>query len=503
MTDSLLLNEALLNSLGVDALVPPALAPWRPLVIEGLLYFLERLEPEHLAAIGEAQFALPEEAEVGQRLVALLSQCPTLHKLGQVLARHPAIPESLGLRLRELESMPSITPIAGVLERIRAELPPDAPVLLGDQALAEASVAIVVPFTYSDGTSRRHGVFKILKAGVAERLGQELAVWLELGDFLAHRGAELGLPALDYRGTLGGIAELIANEVKLEVEQTNLAAAAKFYAGDPRVLVPKLLPWCTPRMTAMERVFGTKVTAAPLGAAARGRLADSVISALLARPFWNRADTVFMHADPHAGNLFLAKDGRLAILDWSLVAHLSKADREAVVEAALGALLLDGDRVCRAVASLGSLAPDDPVLRGAVERALARVRGLELPGFAWLVGLLDDVAMKADPGFHRNLVLFRKTWTTLEGVIHDLAGEHSPERALIGAALGRLSAELPERLLAPFVSRRFDTHLSNADLLTFWMTLGIVPARYWAGVWRGVFSRPPVSGRSLEPVAAG
>src|SRR5690606_13160521 len=141
---------------------------------------------------------------------------------------------------------------------------------------------------------------------------------------------------------------------------------------------PQLLPWCTPRMTAMERVFGVKLTEARLSPSERRRLADSTISALLARPFWDRAETIFMHADPHAGNLFATDDGRLAILDWSLVARLSKADREAVVDAALGGLMLDANRICRALARLGSLPPEHPVLREAAERALTRVRGFDL-----------------------------------------------------------------------------------------------------------------------------
>ena len=32
------------------------------------------------------------------------------------------------------------------------------------------------------------------------------------------------------------------------------------------------------------------------------------------------------HGDPHAGNLFLTDDNRLAILDWSLVGSLGSAN---------------------------------------------------------------------------------------------------------------------------------------------------------------------------------
>jgi ubiquinone biosynthesis protein len=491
MSQTLPLNEALLEALGIDSLVPPLLERWRPLVIEGVLSFLQGLPPEHQAAIGEAQLALPEDAEPGQRLVALLSQCPTLHKLGQVLARHRELPEALRYWLRGLESMPPVTPFEQVLQSIRAELPADAPVEIAGFALAEASVAVVVPFTWSEGDQTRHGVFKILKPGVAARLGAELAVWRELGAFLEERARELRLPSLDYRGTLESVADLVANEVRLELEQENLLAAAGFHSGDPRVLVPRLLPWSTPRMTAMERVFGMKVTDAPRTASERRRLADSLVTALLARPFWDRTGNCTVHGDPHAGNLFATDDGRLAILDWSLVARLSKADREAVVDAALGGLTLDADRVCRAIAALGTIPPEHPILRQSVERALAQRRSQGRPGFDWLISLLDDLAAHIDAGFRSELVLFRKTWITLAGVLRDLAGDYDPDAALLGVALERFTREIPERMFAPPGSRAFDTHVSNADLAGLSFALMLAPTRYWLGLLQEGLAQPP------------
>ncbi|MFP5405313.1 MAG: AarF/UbiB family protein [Gammaproteobacteria bacterium] len=478
------LDEALLESLGVDDLVPRSLDRWRPLVAEGVLFFLQGLSPERHAEIWAAQLALSDTADAGQRLVALLTQCPTLHKLGQVVARHQGLPAELRKRLTALESLAAATPMADVLASIHRELPAGALVTIGAEALAEASVAVVVPFTWEEEGALRHGVFKVLRPGVESRLAQELSVWLELGGFLERRGLELGRPALDYRDTLDSVRELLASEVRLDGEQANLAAAAELYADEPRVQVPGLLPWCTPRMTAMERVFGTKVTDAAVSHAAREAMADALVSALLARPFWNRTDPALFHADPHAGNLFATDDGRVALLDWALVGRLSKAHREAVVDAALGGLTLDAARTCRAIASLGTLAPDDRVLRAAVERGLQRVRQLSLPGFDWLVTILDEVASQTEAGFRDDLILFRKAWFTLAGVLHDVAGQRGADGPLIEAGLQRFAAELPERMLAPFGSRHFATHVSNADLMTLWMTSGLVPQRYWRGVAR-------------------
>lgn len=480
------LNEALFNSLGLGELVPPSLAAWRPLVFAGVRFFLQRLSAERQAELVLDQFALPGDATAAERLVKVLRRCPTLHKLGQVIARHRGLNAELRTRLQTLESLPPATPVALLRERIRRQLPADAPVELAAEALAEGSVAVVVPFTFDDGNARQHGVFKVLKPDAAARMEEELAIWLELGQFLEERARALGLPALEFHDTLESVRVLLAKEVRLEVEQANLAAAAPFYRHDARIVIPRLLPWCTPQMTAMARVFGAPVTTAPLDAAARRRLAATLTSGLLAQPFWTKDDWAVFHADPHAGNLFATDNGRLAVLDWSLTARLSKAQREAMVDAALGGLLLDEKKIRTAVAALGTLAEDNATLSEAAARAVQRLRAGTLPGMSWLIALLDDVAQRTDAGFRDDLVLFRKAWFTLDTVIDDVLGgaataAPNPDDALIGVALQRFFAELPARLAAPFGSRRFDSHVSNADLVELWLSLGLVPARYWWG----------------------
>ena len=75
---------------------------------------------------------------------------------------------------------------------------------LSAHPLAEASVAVVLPFTWQGKRSRdpQHGVFKVLKPGVEERLFEELEIWVELGAFLEERCEHHGLPRLDYAETL-------------------------------------------------------------------------------------------------------------------------------------------------------------------------------------------------------------------------------------------------------------------------------------------------------------
>ncbi|BAL25639.1 AarF/ABC1/UbiB kinase family protein [Azoarcus sp. KH32C] len=497
-------DAAWLEAIGLYALLPPSLQRWRPLVEEAALFFLAALPPDRLNAILLGQLALDVDAGPAQRLVTLLAQCPTLHKLGQVLARQPRLDPELCRQLQSLESMPATTSLEDVLAQLRSELGESLAVEVASAALAEGSVAIVVPFTYEEDGRPRDGVFKVLRPGVEVRLAEELAILPDLADLIERRAGELGLPALDYRDTLESIGRLLMQEIRLDEEQRHLVAARKFYADERDILIPRLLPWCTPQVTAMERVFGSKLNDAELSARQREELAETVVRALLAKPFWTRADPAIFHGDLHGGNLFVTPDGRLAVLDWSLVAHVSKADREALLAAALGAFALDAPKIRHAIAALGSCGPDDPALIRIVEDALDRlVSEARMPGFDWLLALLDELALTQAAGFRGDLGLFRKSWLALSGVVRDLAGNVPADLPLIDVGLRRFLAELPSRWFTSPHTRDFSTHVSAMDLLDLcvapWLAAMRLGARVQALGLQRLGDRQVQGARALRP----
>lgn len=475
------MSQVLLDHLALDALIPEHLARWRPLISEGLGFFLTHLPTERLNTLMEAQFALPTEADPRERLVTLLGQFPTLHKLGQVVARERHLDAALRQRLQTLESMPPRTPMAPVQAAIRRELPQETQLHIAPQALAEASVAVVVPFHWQSPQGTQHGVFKVLKPQVAEHLAQELAIWSELADYLDEHAHSLGLPPLDYRATLDSVRELLTQEVQFPVEQQNLQAAAACYAQEPRVFIPQLLPWCSPQLTAMQRVFGVPLSEAPQ--AQRHALANTSLTALLGQPFWSRANPAVFHADPHAGNLMLSDDGRLAILDWSLTARLEKTQREQVVQAVLGGLTLDALRLRQALAPLVGLTPLHALLEKPVEIALAQVAQGRFPGVAWLLEILDGLALAGAIRLQDELLLFRKAWYTLAGVVQDLHGQLAVDSLMLRLAVQRLLQEWPWRGFYPPTDRSHASHLSNWDVWQLSHRMALLPLGLWLRRW--------------------
>lgn len=465
-------QPALTSGWPFASLLPESLARYRTIIVAAIEFFIKHLPDRRRAEIVQrwAQGPMTTPSEV--RLFELLHCCPTLHKLGQVLARERRLPSALREQLQRLESMPPWTPLAPVHAALEAELGEGVrkEIVVSPAPIAEASVAVVVPFTWiRDGREAPiEGVFKVLKPGVETRIEEELAVWFELGAYLDVACEEFGAPPLDYRDTFTRVAELLRAEVRLDLEQGHLASAGETYRGIPGVVVPELLPFGTPRVTAMTRLTGTKVTdigeaRAPVGADAH-RLARTIVEALIAAPMLSNAETAPFHADPHAGNLLATNDGRLGVLDWSLVGQLSVHHREQMAQVLLGAMVRGADCVTRAIAALAENREVGPSVRCAAQDALARLSWGSFPGLRWFTDLLDAVVLRGGVRMDGNLMLFRKALLTLEGVLEDVAPEFDVDAELTACVLREWAREWPMRWFAHPASRAFGTHLSNADL---------------------------------------
>lgn len=450
--------------------VPPCYERYRPLVRDAVAFFVERLSPRRAADAMAAQLALPVDAPAGLRLVTLMHQCPALHKLGQVLARHPQLDAAFRGQLQQLESREPATPLAEVEPVIRRELG-DAiasyRITLGDAPLAEASVAVVVPFTWVDPDDadqlQREGVFKVLRPGVAARMTEDLAILAALADHLDATFAVRGLPPLPYRRTLEDVAALLRNEIDLRIEQRHLAAAQRIARWHAGVVVPRLCPFQSPHVTAMQRVHGVCVTDA---ADHRRSLAARIARALLAEVVFNDDDLTLFHADPHAGNLFATDDGDLAVLDWSLTGWLTRDDRAAMLQLTLAAAVGDPEGTAAGLAALAG-ADHEPAALSDVVAAYLASRGdrpLQLPSVMDVIRLVDH-AVQRGISFPARFLLLRKSVFTLEGVVADLTPDTPLDHWLTAAALQQvLVSEAAIRLCLPPTSRRTPSGLSLLDL---------------------------------------
>jgi len=474
--------DLLINETDIASVLPAAYAHYRRPIKGALTVFLSGLPEAHQEAVLDEQATLPPTATVSERFAALARSCPALHKLGQTLARDRRLLPALRVQLQRLESLPPSIPLKDIRRILARELArlDRLAVTLEPPALAEASVAVVIPFRHHQ---RGEGVFKILKPGIEERLEQELGLLERVGSYLDEECEALGIPRLEYREAFESLADRLRHEIRLDLEQDHLATAHAAHANDPRVHIPALFEFCSPRVTAMERVYGEKVTDHRFeDDGERSAWAKLVVSSLIVQPILSVGDGALFHGDPHAGNLLLTRDRRLAILDWSLATTLPEDKRIAFVQIVLGAVTLDAGRVAGALNMLsesrnGNSEAVMPVIRG----SLGRLREGKLPGLLWVTELLDN-AVQVGVRFSADMLLLRKMLHALEGVIADIGADRtSIDTVLLGRFFAQMAMEFPYRWLTWADSRAFATRLSNIDLAGVAMSLPLAATRFWLG----------------------
>jgi ubiquinone biosynthesis protein len=417
----------------VEILVPDSAARWRPLVRDAFRFTFEHLSAPRLATKVVQQFELSAGTAPEQRLLRLVNKMPGLQKVGQVLARNRRLAPKLRSALSELENgMSDVTAeeVRGLIEERLGKRLTDYAVELEPAILSEASVSAVIRFTWNyAGREREQGVFKVLKPYVPECFGEDMRLLRDLGEFLASPNRGYGFAIHDVREMLAEVLLLLEHELDFRREQATLLEAVKMYRSSIGIRVPRLIePLCTKDITAMSAEAGVKVTEAfPRSPIRRARVADQLIEALVAVPFFSREKEPIFHADPHAGNLLYDETNReLVVLDWALAERLSLESRRQLVLLSVMMTLRNPDGVRQAIRDL-SLGADRgnhrrlDAIDDSVARFFEQLSPDASPGTMDAMRLLDRIALEG-VHFPPPLLLFRKIVLTLDGVLYDVAG---------------------------------------------------------------------------------
>jgi hypothetical protein len=100
---------------------------------------------------------------------------------------------------------------------------------------------------------------------------------------------------------------------------------------------------------------------------------------------------------------------------------------------------------------------------------------------SWLIALLDEAVQNAGLRVQTDLMLFRKSLHTLDGVVAEIGAGVGLDDVLLVDFINHFASELPTRWLARPDSRNFSTHLSNLDLAAAAFNWPAAVERYWIG----------------------
>ncbi len=376
--------------------------------------------------------AKPERAaNPGERFARALEQLgPTYVKLGQFLSTRADILEPrFAAGLARLKDNAPRFPRAEALTAIEAEFgrPADDVYASFGEAVAAASVAQVhrAALPGPEGGEGAAVAVKILRPGVEARMARDVESFR-----LAARLLERFAPAarrMEPRAFVETLARSLALEIDLRLEAaaaSEMAEIAACFEGF-RVPMPDW-PRCGRRVMTTTWIEG-----APLsnpGAAVSVGADPKALAAKVMEVFLSSAlEHGVFHADMHEGNLFVAPDGALVLVDFGIMGRLGAAERRYLADIIYGFLERDYERAAAAHFEAGYVPGDfaraefAAALRAVGEPIFGKT-AREVPMSRVLLQLFEITEL-FNMRLRPELILLQKTMVQAEGVARTLDPE--------------------------------------------------------------------------------
>ena len=243
----------------------------------------------------------------------------------------------------------------------------------------------------------------------------------------------------------------VREEMDFRQEAAHIALFHSHFARDARVRAPRTHDALTrQRVLVMEWIDGDKVDRLHERFASGDLDFHRLMETLTEIYFRMMLVDGFLHADPHAGNILVQRDGTLVFLDWGMVVHLSRGHRETLLRLAMAAARGNLDGMINGMYELGMIDPaiSRSEIREAAAEIMATVERVKELGVRRVQETLRDIM---DTFYTwplmlpRELVYFFRATALLEGI----GFRYEPDfnglevvRPVVGRMKGELTAAL-------------------------------------------------------------
>lgn len=390
---------------------------------------------------------------------------PTFVKLGQVLAtRVDLLPPEWTEELSELQNAVPALPFAQIRAQLVADLgaaPEEVFARFDEQALAAASLAQTHRAWLDDG---RAVVLKVRRPGIRDVVEADLRLLARLAEIVEARAPDLQR----YRPAevVHQFTVSLRRELDFAGECRNAERIAANFEDHPEVLVPAVhWQWTCESLNVQDFVDGipgrdlAQVDAAGLDRVQLARTGAGIVLKMVLE------DGCF-HADPHPGNIFYLRDGRIAIIDFGMVGRISEQRRQQVAQLLYGMVDHDAEAVTDVLLewAAGGLDVDEGRLQQDIGAFVDQYRGVPLKELRIGAMLADVTAILREHALSlpADLALMIKAFLSLEGMGRQL----DPDFDMASEARPYLQRVLLQRYAPRAVLRRGRRSLAGAiDLM--------------------------------------
>lgn len=344
---------------------------------------------------------------------------PIFIKIGQLLSLRPDIlPVNYIRELSKLQDHVEPIPfekIEGVLQNELGESIHTYVKELDKKPLASGSVAQVHRAVLKDG---KEVVFKVIKPDVRETIKEDAEVITWLADFADRHIQEF--KEMDIRDRIREILEALSKETDLEREGWNIERFKKIWGEHDPIVVPEVYwPLVTKDVLVMDYLDGIKISEIDELKRENHDLTEIVrrgIDLILKQVF----ESGYFHGDPHAGNIMVFNDGRLAFIDFGQMGLIEPYSRRKLLILLKGIVDADIDKIVYVLKSLGAIEGyvDISELKRDLSDLILKYHGIPLKNIR-IKQFIDDIfkiSRKHRLRLPDNLVLLARTSVILEGL---------------------------------------------------------------------------------------
>ncbi|MBP1909764.1 ABC1 kinase family protein [Methanolobus bombayensis] len=256
---------------------------------------------------------------------------PTYIKLGQILSmRQDLIPPEYANEFSKLQDDVQPFGMDEVEKLIKTELGSEINHIFEyfeTEPIAAASIGQVHRAKLKGGDDV---VVKVQRPGIKKIINSDLDIMYSIAHF-----AEEHLPEAKLYQPVGIVEEFertIKSEMDYTQEGRNADHFGRNFRDDPRIYIPEVYwDYTSAKVLTLEFIDGVKSNSFKeldrMGIDRR-EIAIDVLKAFMKQIY----DDGFFHADLHPGNVFIMKDGKIALLDFGMAGFLSRDMRNLLID---------------------------------------------------------------------------------------------------------------------------------------------------------------------------
>ncbi|MDQ0477197.1 AarF/UbiB family protein [Chryseobacterium sp. MDT2-18] len=350
--------------------------------------------------------------------MALEELGPTFVKLGQTFSsREDLLPPELIVELQKLQD--KVEEVDLNLEEIlelEFNISPDEYFRkIQKKPMATASIAQVYKAVLNDGSEV---ILKVKKPNVQENIQDDLLLIYDLIKVIttySDIGARLNL-----KSAVSTFEKSLLEEISLTNEKNNIQQFALNFKNNKETYVPKIYEeFCSNNILCMEFIDGIKITNKQ--ELLENGIDPVKISEVGLRVFVSQIlDYGFFHADPHAGNVLVKKDGKIVFIDFGAVGKIQPNDKEILEQLIVAFVSKNAAKIVKYLKKMAVSyeIPDDKAFQNDVEEVLnfvhsGSLKNIDVPK---LVGKMIHTLKNNRINMPDYLYLLLKGISLIEGV---------------------------------------------------------------------------------------